>query len=176
MRNFLITIGFSTLLANTSVYAVEFDTAEVVSAHNKWRADVGVEEKLSYSAALAISAQAWADNLKITNQCQMRHSKPDGKYGENLYWGSALEWSDGRKELQVVTPQKVVDAWGSEKTDYDYATNSCKHGKMCGHYTQVVWRSTKQVGCAISVCKDSQHQVWVCQYFPPGNWVGEKPY
>ncbi|MDX8385711.1 MAG: CAP domain-containing protein [Gallionella sp.] len=163
-------------MANTSVYAVDFDIAEVVSTHNKWRTDVGVEEQLSYSAALAKSAQAWADNLKKTNHCQMRHSKPDGKYGENLYWGSALQWSDGRKELQKVTPQQVVDAWGSEKTDYDYATNDCKEGKMCGHYTQVVWRITKEVGCAMSVCEDSQQQVWVCHYQPPGNWVGEKPY
>jgi len=47
---------------------------------------------------------------------------------------------------------------------------------MCGHYTQVVWRSTTTVGCAMAVCKDSQEQIWVCQYQKPGNWVGQKPY
>jgi pathogenesis-related protein 1 len=106
----------------------------------------------------------------------MQHSKPDGQYGENLYWASAIEWSDGKRELQQVSPNKVVDSWGSERADYDYKNNSCATGKMCGHYTQVVWKTTTTVGCAIAVCEDSREQVWVCQYQPPGNWVGEKPY
>ncbi len=176
MQNILVKISITVLSMSTFVHAGDLDTAEIVSAHNKWRTEVGVAEALSYSAALAQSAQVWADNLKNTNRCQMRHSKPHGEYGENLYWGSALQWSDGRSELQQVTPTQVVDSWGSEKMDYDYATNSCKPGKMCGHYTQMVWRSTTTVGCAVAVCEDSKQQVWVCQYQPPGNWVGEKPY
>jgi len=164
------------MLAGTPAFAADFDPAAFVTAHNKWRAADGVKERLSYSTSLAKSAQAWADKLKKTNRCQMRHSDPDGKYGENLYWGSALQWSDGRKELQKVTPEQVVDSWGSEKADYDYASNSCQPGKMCGHYTQVVWRDTKTVGCAVAVCEDSKQQVWVCQYQPAGNWIGEKPF
>lgn len=171
-----INILFFAALASFPAYAGDFDSKAFVTAHNKWRADVGVGEKLKYSTALAASAQAWADNLKQTNHCQMRHSKPEGKYGENLYWGSAMNWSDGRMELQTVTPQQVVDGWGSEKADYDYASNSCTSGKMCGHYTQMVWRTTTTVGCARAVCEDTQTQVWVCQYQPAGNWVGKKPY
>jgi pathogenesis-related protein 1 len=166
----------SAALANNSAIAGDFDAAAFTTAHNKWRAEAGVMEQLSYSPKLAVSAQAWADNLKQTNRCQMRHSKPDGKYGENLYWGSAVNWSDGRKELQNVTPQKVVDSWASEKADYDYTNNSCTPGKMCGHYTQMVWRTTTTVGCAMAVCEYTRTQVWVCQYQPAGNWVGNKPY
>ena len=163
-------------LFNSLAYAGDFDTEAFVTAHNTWRADIGVTEKISYSTALSVSAQVWADNLKQANHCQMRHSKPDGKYGENLYWGSAMNWSDGRKELQKVTPQQVVDAWGSEKADYNYKNNSCAPGKMCGHYTQMVWRSTTTVGCAMAVCEDTKQQVWVCQYQPAGNIIGDKPY
>jgi len=151
------------------------DRDAMVAAHNKWRAEAGVEP-LSYSTELEASAQAWADNLKNTNRCQMRHSKPGGKYGENLYWASAITWSDGRLELQKVTPEMVVDDWGSEKADYNYAKNTCKPGKMCGHYTQVLWRTTTKVGCGYAVCEDSKEQIWVCQYTPAGNWVGRKPY
>ena len=172
----IITILLSAGLGTSHAYAGNFDPAAFVAAHNKWRAEVGVKEKLNYSPALAVFAQVWADNLKQTNHCQMRHSKPDGKYGENLYWASALNWSDGRKELQKISPQQVVDGWGSEKVDYDYANNSCTPGKMCGHYTQLVWRTTRTVGCAMAVCGDTQQQVWVCQYQPAGNWVGKKPY
>jgi len=159
-----------------SVCAAEFDSSAFVTAHNNWRADIGITETVSYSSVLAESAQAWADKLKKTNHCLMRHSKPDGKYGENLYWGSAVNWSDGRKELQKVSPQQVVDSWGSEKADYDYSSNSCTPGKMCGHYTQMVWRATTTIGCAVAVCEDTQTQVWVCQYQPAGNRVGVKPY
>ena len=167
---------FAAMSATFSAYAKDFDPAAFVAAHNKWRAEVGVTKKLGYSPALAVSAQAWADNLKQTNHCQMRHSKPDGKYGENLYWGSAVNWSDGRKELQKVSPEQVVDSWGRERADYDYAKNSCAPGKMCGHYTQVVWRTTTTVGCAMAVCEDTKQQVWVCRYQPAGNWLGIKPY
>ena len=181
MKFKLYTILFATTLATLTAYAGDFDPEAFITAHNKWRAEVGVPKaeaigQLSYSPALAVSAQTWANKLKQANHCQMRHSKPDGKYGENLFWGSAMKWSDGRKELQKVSPEQVVDNWGSEKADYDYANNSCMPGKMCGHYTQMVWRTTTTLGCAIAVCEDTQTQVWVCQYRPAGNWVGEKPY
>jgi len=169
---FLLTV----MLIIFPAHAGDFDPKAFIAAHNKWRAEVGVKEKLSYSSALAISAQNWADNLKLTNHCQMRHSINKGKYGENIFWASALNWSDGRNELQKVSPAQVVNSWGSEKADYNYANNSCTPNKTCGHYTQVVWRNTKKVGCAMAVCKDTQQQVWVCQYQPAGNWIGHKPY
>lgn len=163
-------------LATLPTYAVEIDTVAITTAHNKLRAAVGVTEKLNYSRVLAASAQAWADNLKRNHHCQMHHSKPGGKYGENLYWGSALSWSNGVNELQKLSPLQVVDDWGSEKLDYDYANNSCAPGKICGHYTQIVWRSTTSVGCGMAVCEDTQEQVWACHYQPAGNWLGKKPY
>lgn len=151
------------------------DGAAMVAAHNKWRAQVGVGE-LRYSPELAASAQAWADTLMRSNQCRMRHSSPAGNYGENLYWASALVWSNGRRELKKVTADEPVDGWGSEKRDYDHARNACAPGKICGHYTQMVWRTSTKVGCAMAVCESSQDQVWVCQYQPAGNWIGQKPY
>jgi pathogenesis-related protein 1 len=163
------------MLGAPCAHAAEIDRAAMVAAHNKWRAEVGVG-RLGYSTQLEASAQAWADHLKNTNACRMQHSKPDGKYGENLYWASAIIWSDGRREVQQVTPQMAVDSWGGEKADYDYAKNTCKPGKMCGHYTQMVWKSTTEVGCGYAVCADSKDQIWVCQYQPPGNWVGKRPY
>jgi pathogenesis-related protein 1 len=163
------------VLSTAAALAEGVNRDEIVATHNKWRAEVGVGA-LSYAPELAVSAQAWADTLKKTNQCRMRHSKPDGKYGENIYWASAIAWTDGRRELQKIVSAKPVDSWGSEISDYDYSKNSCKPGKMCGHYTQMVWKTSTRVGCAVAVCEDTQDQVWVCQYQPAGNWVGEKPY
>jgi len=171
-----ITIVFIAMLPATAAHAEKIDTAALLSAHNKWRTEAGITEKISYSPALAISAQAWANHLKQSNACQMHHSKSNGHYGENLYWASALTWPDGRSEQLDIPAQQVVDSWGSEKSDYDYISNQCAEGKICGHYTQLVWRATRTVGCGMAVCDDTHEQVWVCRYQPAGNWVGEKPY
>jgi pathogenesis-related protein 1 len=169
----LLSLGMLFFVSMPHAEGVNVD--EILAAHNKWRAQVGVG-KLKYSTELAESAQAWANTLKNTNQCLMRHSKPAGRYGENLYWASAIVWSDGRRELQKQSSESAVNSWGSEKRDYNYASNRCATGKVCGHYTQMVWQKTNLVGCALAVCDDTLDQVWVCQYQPAGNWVGQKPY
>ena len=172
----LFSIFFATALPAFPTFAREIDSAAILAVHNKWRAEVEVTEKLTYSPALEVKAQAWADNLKHTNHCRMQHSKSDGNYGENLFWASARKFSNGSNDLQKVSPEKMVNSWASEKVDFDYANNRCKPGKICGHYTQVVWRSTTTVGCGMAACEDTQEQVWVCQYQPAGNWIGRKPY
>ena len=171
MRHLLLVF----LLPTWPVQATSFDAAAMLAAHNQWRAKVGTPP-LTYSPALAKSAQRWADQLQAEHQCRLRHSQSDGKYGENLYWAGAIRWSDGRRAVQPVSPQQVVAAWGSESKDYHHERNACTPGQQCGHYTQVVWQTTSRVGCAVAVCPDTSEQVWVCQYQAPGNWVGKKPY
>jgi pathogenesis-related protein 1 len=147
----------------------DVDSAAILAAHNQWRAKTGVPD-LVWSDKLAAAAQKWASHLAGTT-CTHGHS--GGEHGENLYWASPRIGSDRRHSPQNVTPQKVVDAWGSEIKDYDYSDNSCH--TICGHYTQLVWRDTKEVGCAMAVCPDKA-QIWVCNYHPAGNMIGKKPY
>jgi pathogenesis-related protein 1 len=170
----IIHFCIATLLMSAA-HAESIDASSIVAAHNKWRTEVGVQA-LSHSPKLAKSAQAWANHLKQSRNCAMQHSNPKGRYGENLFWASPLMWSDGRKELRKVSPAEVIDSWGSEKADYDLASNECKAGAVCGHYTQIVWRDTLKVGCGMAACSNSHEQVWVCHYSPAGNFVGETPY
>lgn len=147
----------------------------LVDAHDRWRAEVGVPG-VGWSATLGSAAQDWADRLAAEG-CAMRHAPRArlGDTGENLYWAGPVRWSDGRTEVQPVTPEQVVDSWGGEIRDYDAATNRCAPGKVCGHYTQVVWRDSREIGCAMAQCED-KGQVWVCRYRPAGNVVGRRPY
>ena len=149
--------------------AQQVDAQAIVKAHNQWRADVNVPS-LKWSNTLAGVAQSWADELK-NDDCGFYHS--GNGYGENIYKATPIMWSDGRRELQQKTPKHVTDSWGNEIKDYDYTSNSCSG--VCGHYTQVVWKDTKEVGCAMSVCGDKS-QIWVCSYAPAGNVVGKRPY
>jgi len=69
----------------------------------------------------------------------------------------------------------VVAAWAAEATNYDHEKNACiDAGLRCHHYTQVVWRNTIYLGCALA--RDAQRDIWVCDYDPPGNDVADSPY
>lgn len=149
----------------------------LLERHNHWRGATGVPE-LAWSPELAAFARAWAEEL-ARQGCSMRHRPRDGafaqRYGENLYHASPVFWSDGRTEVQQVTPEQVVDTWDREKADYDHAANACAPGKVCGHYTQLVWAESARLGCAMTVCADLA-QLWVCNYDPAGNVAGRRPY
>lgn len=128
------------------------------TAHNAVRAKVGVGP-LAWSEDLAKLAQAWANRLIANGQFDHSHNP---KTGENLY-----EMTGGS-----ASPEIVVNSWASEANDYSYTSNTCRG--VCGHYTQIVWADTKAVGCAVA--QKGQREVWVCEYGPPGNYVGRKPY
>ena len=86
-----------------------------------------------------------------------------GYVGENIYGASG----------RAATPADAVTLWMSEAPDYDYATNTGN----AGHYTQVVWRDSVRIGCAIVDCPAlTYHNTVICDYAPGGNISGEKPY
>ncbi|HTI80559.1 MAG TPA: CAP domain-containing protein [Acetobacteraceae bacterium] len=131
---------------------------EMLDRHNAVRARVGVPP-LSWSDSLAQTAQDWADYLIATNA--LFHS-PDNRYGENLYGISG----------GTASPSDVVSFWAQEAAGYDIRRDTCRG--VCGHYTQLVWRNTRELGCAAAT--NAARQVWVCEYSPPGNIVGFRPY
>ncbi|MGK0272836.1 MAG: pathogenesis-related protein 1 [Cocleimonas sp.] len=152
--------------------------AGTLDAHNGVRAKHGLQP-LKWSDKLATYSQQWADHLGRGNSCKMYHRSGSPPYGENLYISSAVTWTDGTKEVDRernrVTIKNVVKVWTDEEKWYNHKTNSCQTGQQCGHYTQIVWRETTEVGCAVKFCGD-QSQNWVCSYNPPGNYVGKRPY
>jgi pathogenesis-related protein 1 len=131
---------------------------EMLAAHNEVRARVDVPP-LRWSDRLAARAQDWATHLL---QERRFYHRPHPIFGENLF-----EITGGR-----TSPSEVVGDWASEGRDYSYRANTCRG--MCGHYTQLVWNNTREVGCAVA--SEPGREVWVCNYDPPGNWVGERPY
>jgi uncharacterized protein YkwD len=130
----------------------------MLETHNAVRARVGVPP-LAWSAQLAATAQNWASRLIATNDFS---HQPANRYGENLYGISG----------GVASPGQVVGAWADEARDYDLRRDTCTG--VCGHYTQIVWRTTRNVGCGVA--SDPEREIWVCEYDPPGNFIGYRPY
>lgn len=133
---------------------------DFLDAHNSARSQVGVEP-MTWDTTVAAYAQNYA-NQRISD-CQLVHS--GGPYGENLFWGYGLDYN----------ATYAVNSWVSEKQYYDYATNTCATGKVCGHYTQVVWSNSIQLGCARVKCNSGAIFI-ICNYNPAGNVVGQRPY
>jgi len=159
-------------LVKTEVTPISFDSSAMLAAHNAVRKNVKIAP-LVYSQTLAQSAQKWSDKLQVDN-CNLKHDIKT-PYGENLYWTSR---TGSLKPGLTTTPAMVVAAWAAEATYYSRSKNSCAAGEICGHYTQIVWENTTEVGCGVSICsqENQQTEVWVCRYNPPGNYVSEKPY
>src|SRR5512143_4272059 len=137
------------------------DRRALLDYHNKVRADVGVGP-LRWDSGLAAFAQQWADHLAASG-CRMQHRQPND-YGENLFQGTAGYY----------TAVDAAKAWESEKRDYHGGAIKEKNEKPVGHYTQMVWRDTKKVGCGVAMCDGTV--MIACNYDPPGNYLGKKPY
>nr|KYP33560.1 hypothetical protein KK1_045579 [Cajanus cajan] len=99
------------------------------------------------------------------NDCRMVHS--NSKYGENMFWGKKLHWN----------PSDATYFWYLEKQWYDFKTLTCAPPpKACGHFTQVVWRDSQRVGCALQHCNNrAMGMLIACEYDPAGNYANENP-
>ena len=144
----------------------------ITAAHNTVRASVGVAP-LVWDPDLAVVAQAWADGCVdedsptgLIDHNPGRSNNYPGYVGENVYGTGATP-----------TAQRAVDVWAAEAADYDYESNTCAPGKICGHYTQVVWAATERLGCGVSQCANLTYGgTIVCNYSPGGNAGGARPY
>lgn len=103
--------------------------AQSLRYHNYFRAQHNVSP-LTWNSTLAASAETWA------KECAFRHSQA----GQNLVAG-------------FPDIAHSIDAWGLERTDYDWETPG--FGENTGHFTQLVWKGTRELGCGRWLCRKS---------------------
>jgi hypothetical protein len=135
------------------------DIQVILQAHNKERKVFG-ESNLIWNSEIANYAQEWAKYLANRDQ-GLTHRQKSG-YGENI----ALHYSNN--------PAYGVDLWNEEKKDFVYEPIGNTLSKTL-HYTQVIWRNTREVGCGWAQGA-SGVIYFVCNYNPPGNYMGQRPY
>jgi pathogenesis-related protein 1 len=157
------------------------DQQAYLDAHNSFRAQHG--------AAPLVWNQTLADaGARHASKCKFEHSGGSvGPFGENLAAGT----NEG--------PAQAVESWNSEISKHpasrlyctikltirvlveDYDSNKPEFSAATGHFTQVVWKNTQQLGCAQINCppgaifdaKFGETPFHICEYFPPGNFQGQ---
>ncbi len=156
----------SPLLMGGTVARADFN-ARLLAAQNAERSAAGVAP-LAWNAGLAADARVWADELAASGRFE--HSPDElGKIpqGENLWAGTP----------RAFTPEAMVRLWVAEKKDYrpGIFPNNSRSGDVerVGHYTQLIWSASRQVGCAAAVGREEEFLV--CRYSEAGNVYGERP-
>lgn len=127
----------------------------ILDNHNSVRAALGLPA-LTWNCQLADTAQEWATRGIFEHRTT--------RLGESLYVSS-------QKSIGV---QAAFESWMSEKPNWNNDTGVCQTGKVCTHYTQVVWRGTAEIGCGINRDTPGRWKtMMVCNYSPSGNRPGK---
>jgi len=159
----------------------------------------------TYPTASNMSAVVWDDALAAVAQghaaqCLWGHNSDrntqiytfsdlfnDEVYGQPLpqsgfYMGEnvAGAWSSQTPNIESVLTNQV-NGWWSEQDLWHFQTYNPSTINGAGHFTQVGWADTRQIGCGFAVCDDGMFaglnlHFLVCDYYTGGNYLGQYPY
>lgn len=135
----------------------------VMQAHNETRAAYG-SQPLVWNDELAASALVYAKKLAASRVFD--HDPQHGVYpreGENLFMGTKNAFSFAEMMAPLIEEKKdfVPGRFPAVSRTGDWSD--------VGHYTQIVWPSTKEVGCAVA--SNAEDDYFVCRYLPAGNVI-----
>lgn len=138
-----------------------------MAVHQLERAAVGVPG-LVWSDRLEDGATRWARRLARTGQLEHEIDITGDRNapGENLWMGTRGAWS----------PAEMAADWADEKRYFrrgvfPYVSRVGGY-EAVGHYTQMVWRDTRAIGCGMAT--DGEMDYLVCRYDSPGNIEGQR--
>ncbi|GCF00110.1 hypothetical protein ZYGM_002977 [Zygosaccharomyces mellis] len=142
---------------------MDADTAStLLELHNEKRAKHQDTAPLTWSDSLSAWSYGYANSLKGTeyDPCSgiLKHSSDRNNQGENIAYATNADWTF------------MIDMWYNEIQYYDYndITGIYHDGMEVGHFTQLVWAASQQVGCASVQCPNDGTYL-LCEYSPEGN-------
>eukprot|EP00118_Oscarella_pearsei_P001580 m.7826 g.7826 ORF g.7826 m.7826 type:complete len:273 (+) comp19743_c0_seq1:711-1529(+) len=171
MIAFRILFLLGLFLAASATTLTQAERDELLEHHRLVRTEVSPPaanmRNMVWDTELEAKAQKWAENCVFEHSPREPGTRPTG---ENL----AYFFPTG---LPVVNASQL---WAGEKAHYTYdgRQQHCEQGKVCGHYTQMIWWNSPYLGCGADICSINgiQSKLVVCNYAPPGNVIGQTPY
>ncbi|MEQ8751956.1 MAG: CAP family protein [Coleofasciculus sp. G1-WW12-02] len=143
-----------------------------LSKHNTYR-NTHHSPSMTLSSSLNSSAQTWANYLATNGVFKHSSSSQRNNAGENLY----AVYTTASSIDSATLANQTVSRWYNEVSAYNY--NNPGFSSQTGHFTQVVWKKSTQLGCGaargvktISGTKYNAFYV-VCHYAPAGNVTGQ---
>jgi hypothetical protein len=168
-RRIFLCLSFAALAAaqpataQVTVAPSESVAERLLAGHNAERRRLGIKP-LAWSTKLAEHAKKWAQALAVSDMMEHSTAAADGGEGENLWFGTRGDY----------TPEEMVGYFVNEGKQFkrgvfpDVSTSG--RWTDVGHYTQLIWGDTREVGCALA--SNQRRDVLVCRYTPVGNIEG----
>lgn len=164
---FAAVVAVQPVAAQVTVTPSEIVAERLLAAQNAERLRLRMKP-LTWSAKLAEHARKWAQTLAVSDMFEHAPVGADGGEGENLWTGTKDDY----------TPEEMIGFFIDEGKLFkrrkfpDVSTTG--RWEDVGHYTQMVWKDTREVGCAIA--SNRQNDYLVCRYLPAGNIIGQQVY
>ncbi|KAL3314985.1 hypothetical protein Ciccas_006381 [Cichlidogyrus casuarinus] len=164
---------------------------DFLNTHNEMRKLLLAGKVSGQQKAGSMRTMKWDSGLEKTAQkkadsCVFAHDKSPDRTPSDGLKSPIYKWIGQNLALLGSTAsqfdiQEGVRSWWAENKSYNYKKNSCKSGEQCGHYTQMAWAKTTNLGCAYTKCAQNNKipMPWVlivCNYAPGGNIANRKPY
>ncbi len=170
-QSIILMFGLATTAAMAAPAMAEVTAApdeavagRLLAAQNAERVRWGAKP-LVWSAKLADHAKKWAQALAVSDMMEHSVAGADGGEGENLWFGSKGDY----------TPEEMIGFFVEEgkmfKRGVFPAVSTTGRWEDVGHYTQLMWQDTREVGCAI--VSNTRRDVLICRYWPAGNIPGK---
>jgi len=173
---------------------------DIVAQHNEVRTETADGEttgsqNTKLPAASKLKPLQWSESLaqvatEWANGCHFGHNPDRNKKLEGITKNDLDGYSRGSfcgeniaansKEASWDTISHGIKSWAKEAEDYQYGPFQ-SGGPVVGHFTQMIWADTQYVGCGVKYCSKlggfpAGGTFLVCNYYPAGNMVGQKPY
>ncbi|XP_051956660.1 peptidase inhibitor 16-like [Xyrauchen texanus] len=143
----------------------------IMNMHNELRSQVhpsaAFMQRVVWDEKLRLEAEAYASKCIWNHNPRLKQLS----MGDNLF-----------SSTEPFNATKAMLDWFGEHVDYNYENNACPEEMTCRHYTQMVWAKSNKLGCATYLCNtitglsSENRTLLVCNYFPRGNVVGQRPY
>ncbi|KAG3289604.1 serotriflin-like [Ictidomys tridecemlineatus] len=118
----------------------------------------------NWNAEVAKNAEKWANRCTLSHSSRRQRKVSFANCGENLFMSSApLPWSH------------IIQVFYDEVKNFKYGVGDIRANSKTGHYTQLVWATSHEIGCALAHCPHKRlSYFYVCHYCPEGNNINTK--